>query len=80
MSKTRLALEEVEDGTMSVEVTGKGSRLASMLASAMEDDEDLRKVVLLATVAILKRESKNMDMTDMFEALYKRDKNNSNLN
>ena len=81
----KFLLEEKENGHMSVEVTGKPHVVAAMIATAMQDDEDLSRVIKMAVIGAIIAEERDKGNSEealvgQLEKLYKADKDKSNLN
>ena len=79
----RLLLQDVEQGHMVVEIEGKARTLAAMIASAMDDSEELAQVFKMAVLAyIADKVGVNIDKGEenFLAEMYKKDKSNSKLN
>lgn len=53
----RFSVIEIEGGNLQLEVEGKMTKVASLLATAMDDDPDIEKAILLALVAVQARKA-----------------------
>jgi len=58
-------VKEQEEGKLELQVEGSLAKLAALLASAMDDDPDIEKVVLLALMAVEHRKAEEANKAQM---------------
>lgn len=62
MKKTKFLVETNEDGTgMNIEVQGSGMNLATLIASAIDDDPRLEAVVSMALMGVQAKREEGLD-------------------
>jgi DNA-directed RNA polymerase subunit L len=70
MSKVIFSLSENKNGDIKVEIEGTGKELINLLASAIDESDDVKEVVELALLAVNLKSEAEADSEDFLNEMF----------